>query len=520
MQRALISVWDKEGVVDFVAGLKAVFPALEVVASGGTAKALREHFEVTGVGEITRFPECFGGRVKTLHPRLLGGILYRRGRDEEDARNLEITPVDMVICNLYPFESKKAEGLAGDELLEFIDVGGPTMLMSAAKNYKSVAVVSSPQQYGRVLQELGEQECLSEVTRRELAAEAVAQVAFQRAAILEALGGDPDRRLLAFEKAGTLRYGENPHQKAQYFRRPGAFVFRSEQGKALSYNNLLDLDAACEAVSALEDPACAVVKHTNPCGLATGDNAAQALERAWAGDPISAFGSVIAFNCRVDSAALEVLGFGGPRTQRRFFEVLAAPDLSDGARVLLAKAKNLRLVRFEPSRERERMISIRGGLLIQDSDEATFSDAECVTDCPFPETLLPLARFAVLASRQVRSNAIAIARQLPDGGLQLLGIGAGQPNRVAALRLAAAKMLQNLALEGHAGERLSPELAETIVLASDGFFPFPDNVDAAAAAGIKYLVQPGGSRKDGEVAERANALGMAMLLSGCRHFRH
>ncbi len=519
MQRVLVSVWDKTGVVDFVASLKALYPELDVVASGGTARLLREHFTVTGVSELTRFPECFGGRVKTLHPRLLGGVLFRRDEDAEEAARLEIEPIDMVVCNLYPFESKQQEGLAGDELLAFIDIGGPTMLMSAAKNYKSVAVVSDPAQYGNILEELSEQGCLSEVMRRELAASAVAQVAFQRAAILDALGGDPGRRLLALDKAGSLRYGENPHQTAHYYQRPGGPVYRSSQGKPLSYNNLLDLDAAIDAVSSIDEPACAVVKHNNPCGLATGETAALAVERAWDGDPVSAFGSVIALNTTVDVGALHVLGFGKGR-KRRFFEVLAAPEISAEAQELLVKAKDLRVVRFEPGRDREQLISIRGGLLSQDVDHAVFDEHSCPTATPFPESLMPLARFAVLASRQLRSNAIAIARQLPDGGLQLLGIGAGQPNRVGALRIAAEKMLENLRREGLEGDALDDERAARTVLASDGFFPFPDNVEAAAAYGLRYVVQPGGSKKDKTVTKRADELGVAMLMTGTRHFRH
>ncbi len=509
-KRALLSVSDKTGLVDFGRGLAEL--GWELVSTGGTARTLREAgLEVMEVAELTGFPEILGGRVKTLHPAVHGGILARR--TPEHLAELEahgIAPIDLVVVNLYPFEATVAKaGVTLAEAVEEIDIGGVTLLRAAAKNYAHVGVVSDPGQYPAVLDELRRLGKLPLETRQRLAL-----AAFRHTARYDAAIGEYLERTFALErflfpaelhlnavKLSELRYGENPHQHAALYSVGGArgpLGGTLLQGKELSYNNLLDLDAAWRAAQDFQRPTVAIIKHTNPCGLASGDTLAAAFPHALAGDPVSAFGSVIACNRPVDEALVAEFG-------DLFIECIAAPDFTPGAQAALAASrKNCRLVVIPPGSDEGlpwEVRAIRGGLLVQDRD-AILSKGEwkVVTQrAPTGEEMDAL-RFAWAVGKHVKSNAIVLVR-----GEALVGVGAGQMSRVDAVHLAVRK----------AGSR-----AAGTVLGSDAFFPHPDGVEEAARAGVTAIVQPGGSRRDAEAIAAADEAGMAMLFTGVRHFRH
>ncbi len=517
-KRAIISVHDKTGVAEFAHGLAAL--GFEIVSSGGTAKHLREQgVAVTDVADVTGFPEMLDGRVKTLHPKIHAGILARRDKPEHMATiaGQGIPPVDVVCVNLYPFEQTVAKpGVTEAEAVEQIDIGGPSLVRAAAKNYSAVAVVTDPSQYETVLTELRRDGAVGAATRRSLFQAAFALTARYDAAIAAHFGADrsagaavvPESLDLRLAKVLPLRYGENPHQPAGFYLRRGSRLpFEQLHGKEISYNNILDLSAAWELAAEYDRPCCAIVKHTNPCGLGcTGDlRAAYLLARD--GElppaPISRFGGIIAVNRPLDlGTAEEIAAPGG------FYEVIVAPGFEHGVRELFAGRKgwgqNVRLVRMTGPAAVDplRLRSAAGGMLVQAAD-GTLSDWDALQYAtslrPTMQQLEDL-KFAFAAVKHVKSNAIVIAQHS-----QLIGVGAGQMNRVASVRLAAAQ----------AGGR-----ARGAVLASDGFFPFPDNVDEAAAAGIAAIVQPGGSVKDAEVAAAAERAGIAMVLTGVRHFRH
>jgi phosphoribosylaminoimidazolecarboxamide formyltransferase/IMP cyclohydrolase len=508
--RALLSVSDKRGIVEFARALAAL--GWEIVSTGGTAAALAQAgVAVLPIERVTGFPEIMDGRVKTLHPKVHGGLLARRRHPGDRAALAEhgITPIDLVAVNLYPFrETAVRPGATFEQAIEQIDIGGPSMLRSAAKNHPDVIVVVDPDDYPVVIAALKAGELTPELRRR-LAAKVFAHTAAYDAAIHAYLvqdgGAWPERLTLALERRQALRYGENPHQAAALYAadEPGIRDLRQLHGKELSFNNLLDADAAVAAVAAWPDRiACAIIKHTTPCGIALGRTAALAYERALATDRTSAFGSVIAFNQAVDRAAAEAM-------RELFVEVVVAPAFADDALALFREKKNLRVIVLPrpadlPSRDFKR---IRGGFLVQDRfrpsqavDEAGW---KVVTRRPPTADERRDLRFAWAAVGSVKSNAVLLARDEAA-----IGIGAGQMSRVDASFLAV-----------HKAREQSHDPAGA-VLASDAFFPFPDGVEEAGAAGVRAIIQPGGSVKDDEVTAAADRLGMAMVFTGVRQFRH
>jgi phosphoribosylaminoimidazolecarboxamide formyltransferase / IMP cyclohydrolase len=518
IRRALLSVTDKTGLVEFARALVGF--GVELVSTGGTAKALREAgLSVKDIRELTGFPEMLDGRVKTLHPRVHGGLLYIRGNAEHEAavKSHGIEPIDMVVVNLYAFEKTAAQpGVAFGHLIENIDIGGPSMVRSAAKNFEDVAIVTRVADYDALVQELkGAHGALGRATRWRLAKQAFATTAAYDAAIANTLDRiaeapapsvaiEPDTTALPptlrinLPLAQALRYGENPHQHAAlYADGSGLGVAGAQQlqGKELSYNNLVDLDACWELVQEFEEPAVIIVKHTNPCGAATGGSILEAYQKALASDPVSAFGGVIGINREVDEAAAEEI-------TKLFVEAIAAPRFSSEARERFGAKKNLRLVEVKAAPVKPVVKNVSGGLLLQDADtgRVTESELKVVTWRPPTAEELRSLLFAWRVCKHVKSNAIVYAR---DG--QTLGVGAGQMSRVDAARFGAMKAA--LPLKG-------------CVAASDAFFPFPDGLEAVAEAGATAVIQPGGSVRDDEVIAAADKLGLAMVFTGIRHFRH
>ncbi len=512
--RALLSVSDKTGIVDFARALAGL--GIGLVSTGGTAAALRAAgLEVTDVSSVTGFPEIMDGRVKTLHPLVHGALLGRRDIDAAVMAQHGIRPIDLVVVNLYPFEATVARsGCTREDAIENIDIGGPAMIRAAAKNHAFVAVVVDPADYGPLLDELRTGNVLAEATRRRLARKAYAHTASYDAAIwryLEDREGDgelPGELPVALRRQLGLRYGENPHQRAALYRLPGPapgtlLDAHQHQGKPLSFNNIADADAALECAKALPAPACVIVKHANPCGVGLADTVGAAYEKAYATDPESAFGGVIACNATVDAA------FATTVVERQFLEVIVAPAFSPEALAAFARKPNVRVLATgtlpDAARPALRLQAVEGGMLVQDKDVAMVprEALRVVTQRQPTPAEIDDALFAWRVIRFVKSNAIIYCR---DGAT--LGIGAGQMSRVMSARIAAWK----------AGEaRLDIRGA---AMASDAFFPFRDGIDAAAAHGITVVIQPGGSMRDEEVIRAADEHGMAMLFTGVRHFRH
>jgi phosphoribosylaminoimidazolecarboxamide formyltransferase/IMP cyclohydrolase len=514
ISRALISVSDKKDVDELAAGLAGL--GVEILSTGGTARLLREKgLTIRDVSELTGFPEMLDGRVKTLHPKVHGGILAVRSNSEHQnqVRALGIEFIDLVVINLYPFEKTAARaGVSFEELIENIDIGGPAMIRSAAKNFEDVTVVVDAVDYPSLLVELeNTQGCVSRETRARLARKAFAVTAAYDGAISTTLQkwacvDLPENLHLNARKAFDLRYGENPHQKAALYVNPsaagrGLACAVQLQGKELSFNNLVDLEAAWRLVQEFTEPTTAIIKHTNPCGIATAATLAASYERALAVDPVSAFGSVIALNQKVDGATAEALA-------QLFVEAVVAPGYEPLALRRLSGKKNLRLMDMSATSGDEyglQLKSIGGGLLVQTPDIQAADPAQwkCVTERQPTEAERRALIFAWRVVKHVKSNAIVYAR---DG--VLVGVGAGQMSRVDSVRFGAMKASEL----GHS--------LEGTVVASDAFFPFPDGVEEAAKAGATAVVQPGGSVRDAEVIATANRLGLAMLLTGVRHFRH
>ncbi len=514
IQRAILSVTDKTGLVDFARQLSAL--GIELVSTGGTAKLLRDSgIAVKDISDLTGFPEMLDGRVKTLHPKVHGGILHRRENASHTAALAEhgIEPIDMVVVNLYAFEKTAARaGVAFDELIENIDIGGPSMIRSAAKNFHDVAVVTSPADYQAVGEELARSGgALSLETKWRLARKAFATTAAYDSAIASTLEripadfhlpsgveGFPQTLRLSFQKTLDLRYGENPHQKAaMYSDGSGVGVANAHQiqGKELSYNNIVDLQAAWDLAQEFDEPFCAIIKHTNPAGAATGKSLAEAYQRALECDRVSAFGGVIGVNRPVDGEAAEEM-------HKLFLEVIAAPGFDEAAKARFASKKNLRLVEVKAAPQKWILKNISGGILLQDADVRTLQDIGLKVvsrRAPTSEETRTLL-FAWKVCKHVKSNAIVYAR---DG--QTVGVGAGQMSRVDSAKIGAMKAL--LPLKG-------------TVAASDAFFPFADGVEEIARAGATAIIQPGGSQRDAEVIEAVDRLGLAMLFTGVRHFRH
>ncbi|MBV9156991.1 MAG: bifunctional phosphoribosylaminoimidazolecarboxamide formyltransferase/IMP cyclohydrolase [Acidobacteriaceae bacterium] len=512
MERALLSVTDKTGILAFARKLHDM--GVELISTGGTAKLLRENqIPVREVAEITGFPEMLDGRVKTIHPRIAGGILAIRDNAEHMRALSEhgIPAIQMVVVNLYEFE-KFAEkpGVSREELIENIDIGGPTMIRAAAKNFQDVAVIVSPSQYEPVLQEMEEHEGgLSSSTHWRLAQQAFLRTAAYDQAVsarLLQIGEDEDRAPeelpaslhIVANRTAALRYGENPHQKAALysFRNGGVAGAEQLQGKELSYNNLVDLDAAWQLVQEFEGAAAVIIKHTNPCGCAEQNTLAEAYSKALEADPVSAFGGVLAFNRELDKATAS-------EVSKLFVEAIAAPAFSDDALSVLSSKKNLRLVKVSVSEKPELVLkSISGGVLAQTADVAPLDRASLRVTTVRPPTAdeMRALLFGWKVCKHVKSNAIVYAR-----AGQSVSVGAGQMSRVDSVKVGAMKAV--LPLSG-------------TVLASDAFFPFPDGVEEAAKHGITAVIQPGGSVRDEEVIAAANRLDLAMVFTGVRHFRH
>jgi len=513
VRRAILSVTDKTGIVEFARHLEKV--GVELVSTGGTAKLLRETgIRVRDISELTGFPEMLDGRVKTLHPKVHGGILHvRENAAHRDAvKEHEIPAIDMVVVNLYAFEKTAARpNVSFEELIENIDIGGPSMLRSAAKNFQDVAVVTSPSDYASIAEELYRAGGLSLTTKWNLAKKAFATTAAYDNAIASALetiatpGELPSRGApfpqtlrLAFSKLKDLRYGENPHQKAAVYTdgsNRGIANARQLQGKELSYNNLVDLDAAWELCREFDEPMCAIIKHTNPCGAATGADVVTAYKRALEADPVSAFGGVIGINREIDEAAAEEIA-------KLFVEAIAAPSYSPAALARFAAKKNLRLLQMIPDEPKTVLKQVSGGMLLQDADVHTLTSADLRVVSkrqPTQEEMSALL-FAWKVCKHVKSNAIVYA-----GNGQVVAVGAGQMSRIDSCKIGAAKAVLPL---------------KRTVAASDAFFPFPDGVEEIAKAGATVVIQPGGSVRDNEVVEAADRLGLAMVLTGVRHFRH
>ena len=512
VRRALISVSDKRGLIPFAEGLGKL--GIEILSTGGTCRSLRDAgIDVVEVSEKTGFPEIMDGRVKTLHPTIHGGLLGRRGTDEAVMEEHGIEPIDLLAVNLYPFEQTIARADATiDDAIENIDIGGPAMIRAASKNHDGVAVVVDPDDYDAVLESL-ENDRLSLDARRTLAAKAYAHTASYDTAITKYLSSSldqnplGDRILYSGSLVERMRYGENPHQEAAFYidqQAPKGSLATADQlqGKALSYNNIADSDAALECVKQFAAPACVIVKHANPCGVAVAGGILEAYEKAFKTDPTSAFGGIIAFNRPLDVATAKSI------IDRQFVEVIVAPEIGDDAAEILKEKKNVRVLRTGDWAESSGGFDFKkvsGGLLVQGSDmgRITADDLKVVTDkAPTPEQVEDML-FAWTVVKYVKSNAIIFCKDN-----MTIGVGAGQMSRVYSTKIAAIKAAdEELEVKGS-------------VMASDAFFPFRDGIDAAAETGIAAIIQPGGSMRDDEVIQAANEHGLAMVFTGMRHFRH
>jgi phosphoribosylaminoimidazolecarboxamide formyltransferase/IMP cyclohydrolase len=493
MKRALVSVYDKTGVVDFVKGLVAA--GYEVVSSGGTAAALREAgIEVVDVETVTASPEILGGRVKTLHPRIHGGILARGEGDDAELEANEIERIELVVANLYPFAETVASAATETEIVEKIDIGGPAMVRAAAKNHSHVGVVTSPDQYDEVAAAV-ESGGLTDEFRRRLAAEAFFLTASYDAAIVGWIGDD---MVIPLRHAGSLRYGENPHQEAMLYRQAGQSSWwadaRQVQGKEMSFNNYADAEAAWRLVTALGEGSVAVIKHTNAAGAARGTSIARTFEAAWSGDSLAAFGGVVAINGTIDAATAEAIS-------KRFVEVVIARDMDDEAFAGLAGRTSLRVLLAPlPSGTGLDLRRVEGGLLAQEYDSVDLTGWDVVSERQPSEEQLTALRFAWVVAAHTKSNAIVIA-----DGETTVGVGAGDQSRVGAAERAVAK----------AGDR-----ARGGVAASDAFFPFRDGLDTLVRAGVTAVVEPGGSRNDQELIDSADEQGAILVFTNRRHFKH
>jgi phosphoribosylaminoimidazolecarboxamide formyltransferase/IMP cyclohydrolase len=515
VRRALISVSDKTGIIEFARSLHA--QGVEILSTGGTAKMLiEEMIPVMEVSKHTGFPEIMDGRVKTLHPKIHGGILGRRGIDDGVMKDNDIAPIDLVVVNLYPFEATVAkEGCSLDDAIENIDIGGPAMVRATAKNHAYVSIIVDPADYQRVLDELSSnQGTVSDATRFDLAVKAFEHTSNYDGMIANYLGrvrqdGSMDelpRTInLQFNKVQEMRYGENPHQHAAFYteKEPADACIATAkqlQGKELSFNNIGDTDAALECVKQFEEPACVIVKHANPCGVSLSDNILDAYNKAYSTDPESAFGGIIAFNRELDGDTAKAI------VERQFVEVIIAPSVSGEAIAAVAEKKNVRLLecgQWHGASPRLDYKRVNGGLLVQDADLLLLNEMKVVSEQQPSEQQMNDLLFSWKVAKFVKSNAIVYGKNN-----MTIGVGAGQMSRINSARIAGIK-----------AEHAKLEVAGS-VMASDAFFPFRDGIDAAHEAGIVAVIQPGGSMRDDEVIAAANEFGMAMIFTGMRHFRH
>lgn len=523
IKRALLSVSDKTGIVEVAKKLE--YFGVEIISTGGTAKLLEQNdIKITAISEVTGNPEAFGGRMKSISFQVGSALLYRRGNTQDlaDAKKLNIDAIDLVICNLYPFHKVIEKNGNEDELIENIDIGGPTMIRAAAKNYESVTVLTEPSQYHNFLNEYAKTKEISFDFRRSSAMTAFKMTAQYDLMISNKLAadfGDTTLSGITLSEPKALRYGENPHQSATFYQtnnKEGTSLATANilQGKALSFNNLLDADAAWKAcsdafnsVDHMHDKyAVSVVKHLNPCGLAVANNINEALELAWKGDPVSAFGGIICFSDTVDEKIANWF-------DKKFVEIIIAPSFTQEALNIFSQKKNLRLLQtpLNEANTKETVIrSISGGILVQDED--TFIDREFqnVTNQTFTNHKLTLARFGTQACKHLKSNAICLISEATTGAIWLSGAGMGQPNRLDALRYLTIPRFEL---------KEDVEITESVLI-SDAFFPFRDSIDEANEFKIKYIIQPGGSIRDEEVITACNEFGIAMAFTGKRHFRH
>lgn len=533
IKRALLSVSDKTGIVELATALQNI--GCEIISTGGTRKKLEDAgIPTTEISTVTGNPEAFGGRMKTISFNIESALLFDREKDAKEAAALNIQPIDLVVCNLYPFQKVLEKGADFDTLIENIDIGGPTMIRAAAKNFKYVATVTQPEDYTALIEMLNENDgALSIDFRQQLMCKAFNHTADYDALIATTM----DKEIgvhsfrMGFGQGSELRYGENSHQSAKFYRQKGAdntlYDLNVLHGKALSFNNILDINGALEAIKEALRPACSVIKHSNPCGLCEGDQQEDLLRLAWAGDPISAFGSIIAFNRTVHLSTVQFFDLDHQdRSKRKFVEVVIAPSFTPEALAYLQQHKNLRIIEFDVA-QLQSMQDVRylnGGLLVQDADNQLHNKMEAVTAKAVDLTVeQPLIEFGLRAIKTIKSNSIAVVR-FKDGYAQLLGMGAGQPNRLIATKLSIEKSRENLRneFEGNA-DAFEAYVAEQLAnawLISDAFFPFADNVEIAAAAGIRKIVQPGGSIRDKSVIAACDELGVSMVFTGIRHFKH
>lgn len=533
IKRALISVSDKTGVVELAQALAAI--GCEIISTGGTRTQLEAAgIATTEISKVTGNPEAFGGRMKTISFNIESALLFDREKDAKEAADLNIQPIDLVVCNLYPFQKVLAQGADFDTLIENIDIGGPTMIRAAAKNFKYVATVVNPSDYQELMQQLKENKgAVTYEFRKRLMCKVFNHTADYDALIAVTMDKEigVQSLRLGFDEGMDLRYGENSHQSARYFKQKGfensLYDLNMLHGKALSFNNILDINGAIEAIKEASRPACSIIKHSNPCGLCEGDNQASLLELAWAGDPISAFGSIIAFNRKVELETVKFFELDNEdKSKRKFVEVVIAPSYSAEALAYLQQHKDLRIIEFDATKLAVNMDYryMNGSLLLQDADAVLHEKLEVVTKkTANMEVEQPLIEFGLRAIKTIKSNSIAIVR-FKNGYAQLLGMGAGQPNRLIATKLAIEKCRENLHNEFNGAEAyfeayFKQELANTWLI-SDAFFPFADNVELAAASGIRKIVQPGGSIRDKSVVQTCDEMGVVMVFTGIRHFKH
>lgn len=508
--RALISVFDKTGIVDFAKSLEKL--GVEIISTGGTARLLEENdINVIGIEKITEFPECLDGRVKTLHPKVHAGILARRDLSDHmhQLEDLSVEPIDLVVVNLYPFkETILKPGVSFEEVIENIDIGGPTMLRSAAKNYSDVYTVVDPKDYGRIIEDI-ESSTQDKTLKFELATKVFEHTAHYDALIFNYLRQKEEKTLLpekltvTYEKVDDLRYGENPHQRASFYKEvrntEGSLVNAKQlHGKALSFNNINDTNGALKTLKEFDEPTVVGVKHTNPCGVATSNDIYSAYKAAYAADPISIFGGIVAANREIDERIAKDI-------HEIFIEIVIAPSFSEKALEILTQKKNIRLLELpdilkKPTVEKLDMKKVHGGLLVQDLDSELYETLDVVTDRIPTEKEMKDLKFAWKVVKNIKSNGIVVAKDL-----RTQGVGPGQVNRIWAS--------ENAIKQSNTDTKGS-------VLASDAFFPFADSIEAAAKAGITAIIQPGGSIRDEEVIKKANAYGMAMVFTKMRHFSH
>ncbi len=511
IKRALISVSDKTGIAEFAKGLSSL--NIEIISTGGTAKLLQDNnISVTEVSDFTGYPEMMAGRVKTLNPKIHGGILARRGKDEEVMSKNDIKPIDLVIVNLYPFQKTiQNPNCTEEDAIENIDIGGPAMLRSSAKNHVSVTVVVDSSDYQLVLDEIDNNGDTTLKMRKSLAMKTFEHTAQYDGAIASYLGrmedGFSNTINLQFVKSQTMRYGENPHQSAAFYKELNlleASVSSSHQiqGKPLSYNNLADADAALECVRDFEEPSCVIIKHANPCGVATRTNIYDAYQSAYLTDPTSAFGGIIAFNRELDKETAKSI------IDQQFVEVIIAPHITDSAKAVLLNKENIRVLEcgnLEKAKHSFDYKKISGGLLVQDKDLASLNldDMKCVSSLQPSDSQMKDLLFAWKVAKYVKSNAIVYAKDQ-----MTIGVGAGQMSRIYSAKIAGIKAAdENFEVKGS-------------VMASDAFFPFRDGIDSAAQAGISAIIHPGGSMRDNEIISAANEHDIAMIFTGMRHFKH